>query len=442
MRLGTPSSHDGAFGAAENLIAELHGADRAVMSVTGSSGSNQAVLLMLSRLAPDATVLVARNAHHSTIHALMAFGVGFEFLPAGYDTTFGALLPPSPQEVARALERRPDARAVLLTSPTYEGLAARVGEIAEVVRAGDPDRLLVVDEAWGAHLAFHEQLPTPAVQQGADIVIQSTHKQGGSLQQTGIILWRETRVDSALMAEAHEHWQTTSPSFHLLASIDAAHRELAVDGRDLIAASIERTDRLNTLVAERLPGLERFVTPERLEALSDRVDGFDRTKTTFALTAYGRRGHELSDRLIDAHGVTLETAGLNTIMFLFPFQLPERAEERAVDALVAELEGELAEPGTPPRLPSDPFATLSSAPDSDPSAASRAAYRDGVTLDVTEAIGRISAAAVEAIPPGIPVLLPGFRVTREAVEYLREVRSCGGKVTGVDPGVTQLRVLP
>jgi arginine/lysine/ornithine decarboxylase len=440
--LGTPSSHDGAFGAAESLIAELHGADRAVMSVTGSSGSNQSVLLMLSRLAPDASVLVARNAHHSTIHALMAFGVGFEFLPAGYDAEFEALLPPTPAEVAAALARRPDVRAVLLTSPTYEGLAAHIREIADVVHADDPERLLVVDEAWGSHLAFHEALPTPAIQQGADLVIQSTHKQGGSLQQTGIILWNTARVDSELMVEAHAQWTTTSPSFHLLASIDAAHRELAANGRELLGRSIERTQHLTAQIAEHLPRLEAFTTAKRLDDMRERVAGHDLTKATFALTRYGRGGHDLASALIaEPHNITLEKNGLNTITFLLPFQLPERAEDRAVAALVAELEGALAAPVQERRLPSDPFATLTAAPAVDPSRASRSARRDGELVPVAEAVGRISAEAVEAFPPGIPVLLPGFEVTREAIDYLAEVRDCGGTIHGADPKLTELRVL-
>jgi arginine decarboxylase len=437
--LGTPTAHDGAFGAAELLIAEVQGADRAIMSVTGSSGSNQAVVLMLARLAPDTVVLVARNAHHSTINALVAFGVAFEFLPAGYDHEFEALLPPTAAEVAAALRKRPDARAVWLTSPTYEGLAARIEDIAGVVHADDATRILIVDEAWGAHLAFHEALPRPALACGADLVVQSTHKQGGSLQQTGVILWNEARIDSNLIVDAHAQWTTTSPSFQLLASIDAAHRELATRGHELLEGSIERTEHLNVQVVEFVPGLRRFATPERLETLSERVAGYDHTKTCFALTEFVPSGHDLADRLISEHSITVEKSGLNTVMFLTPFQLPEGAEERVARAMAAELNGR--ERNTARSLPPDPFATLATAAEVSPSRAARLAVRDGARIATADAVGRVCAETVEAYPPGIPVLLPGFPVTAQAVEYLTAVRACGGTIHGEDPTLRTIRVI-
>jgi arginine decarboxylase len=437
--LGTPSAHDGAFGAAERLIAEVQRADRAIMSVTGSSGSNQAVALMLSRLAPDTTVLVARNAHHSTINALVAFGVAFAFLPTGYNAEFEALLPPTPDDVAEALRQCP-ADAVWITSPTYEGFAAHTDRIADVVHADNPDRLLIVDEAWGSHLAFHEGLPQPALASGADLVVQSTHKQGGSLQQTGVILWKESRIDSDLMVDAHGQWTTTSPSFPLLASIDAAHRELATRGRELLERSIERTECLNALAAERLPDLQRFATSDRLKALADRVAGHDPTKTSFALTAFDVTGHDLADRLItDRYRVTVEKSGLNTIMFLTPFQLPEGAEKRAVSALAALLTGR--EQRRVRELPPDPFAALATSPEVSPSVTARSAMRNGERVPSTDAVGQICAETVEAYPPGIPVLLPGFRVTASAIDYLQAVRACGGTIHGADPTADTTRVI-
>jgi arginine decarboxylase len=410
------------------------------MSVTGSSGSNQAVVLMLSRLAPDTVVLVARNAHHSTINALVAFGVAFEFLPAAYDDEFEALLPPTPDEVAETLRRRGDARAVWLTSPTYEGLAAQIDRIAAVVHADDPRRLLIVDEAWGSHLAFHAALPQPALACGGDLVVQSTHKQGGGLQQTGVILWNESRIDSELMVDAHAQWTTTSPSFQLLASIDAAHRELAARGHELLGRSIERIERLNAFAAERLPDLRRFATATRLAAYAERTAGHDPTKTTFALTAFDVSGHDVADRLIgEPHRITVEKSGLNTIMFLMPFQLPEGAEERVVCALATELAGRRWR-GTRD-VPPDPFATLATAPEVSPSLVARRAVRDGKRIAAVDAIGHICAETVEAFPPGIPVLLPGFRVSAPAVEYLQAVRACGGTIHGQDPSAKTVRVI-
>ena len=113
--------------------------------------------------------------------------------------------------------------------------------------------MLFVDEAWGGHLHFHPELPPSAMDAGADISVQSTHKLAGGLQQTGLIHWREGRVDSELMEEAFREYVTTSPSYHLLASADAAVRSLAATGREALGACIGRTRGLKAQLRERLP---------------------------------------------------------------------------------------------------------------------------------------------------------------------------------------------
>ena len=205
------------FGEAERFAAAAQGADRTMFSVHGSTGSNFVVLRMLALERPDALVLVARNCHHSTINAIKGYGLDFRFLPSPYDAEFEAVLPPSVDQVLGGLARYPEALAVIYTSPTYEGLCANTGAIAEAVHAASGHAILFVDEAWGGHLHFHPELPPSAMDGGADIAVQSTHKLAGGLQQTGLIHWREARVDSELMEEAFREYVTTSPSYHLLA---------------------------------------------------------------------------------------------------------------------------------------------------------------------------------------------------------------------------------
>src|SRR5215212_5799926 len=159
---GTLVDHTGVFGEAERFAASVQGADRTMFSVHGSSGSNWVVLRMLALERSDAQVLVARGAHHSVLNGIKAFGLDFRFLPAPYEPRFEALLPPSPAEVLDGLARTPEAIAVLYTSPTYEGFAARTREIAEAAHAASPSTMVVVDEAWGGHLPFHPDLPEAA----------------------------------------------------------------------------------------------------------------------------------------------------------------------------------------------------------------------------------------------------------------------------------------
>src|SRR3954453_21803427 len=249
---GTLVDHTGVFGEAERFAAAAQGADRTMFSVHGSTGSNFVVLRMLALERPDALVLVARNCHHSVVNAIKGYGLDFRFLATPYDAEFEAVLPPSAEEVTTALRRYPEALAVVYTSPTYEGLCADTQAIAACVHDASPDAMVFVDEAWGGHLHFHPALPPSAMDAGADLGVQSTHKLAGGLQQTGLIHWREGRVDSELMEEAFREYVTTSPSYHLLASADAAVRTLAARGEDELGRAIERTLELKAALHGRV----------------------------------------------------------------------------------------------------------------------------------------------------------------------------------------------
>jgi arginine decarboxylase len=165
-------------------------------------------------------------------------------------------LPPSVEQVAEGLRRVPEALAVLSTSPTYEGLTADTRGIAAAVHGASPNAMVIVDEAWGGHLNFHPSLPESAMAAGADVCVQSTHKLARGLQQTGPLHWLEGRVDSELMEEAYREDVTTSPSYHLLASADAAVRTLVVQGEEALGRAIERTEQLKAGLRVRLPDLD------------------------------------------------------------------------------------------------------------------------------------------------------------------------------------------
>src|SRR4051794_6066870 len=335
---GTLVDHTGVFGEAERFAAAAQGADRTMFSVHGSSGSNWIVLRMLALERPDALILVARNIHHSIINALKAFGLNFRFLPTPYEGEFEAVLPPSVDQVVAGLRRYPEAIAVVYTSPTYEGLCANTHAIAAAVHDASPETILFVDEAWGGHLHFHPELPSSAMDAGADVSVQSTHKLAGGLQQTGLIHWREGRVDSELMEEAFREYVTTSPSYHLLASADAAVRALAANGRQALGACIERTNALKAALRARLPRLRHLDDAPCVAAADDHVAGIDRVKTTVSLSGYGMAGFAVAAALVE-HGIVVEKAGINTLTFITTFQLEASAVEATVTALETVLAG-------------------------------------------------------------------------------------------------------
>lgn len=437
---GTLVDHTGVFGEAERYAAAAQGADRTMFSVHGTSGSNWIVLRMLALERQDALVLVARNIHHSITNGLKAFGLDFRFLPTPYEPRFEALLPPSVDEILEGLRRYPEAIAVIYTSPTYEGLAANTRMIAAAVHEASEHALVIVDEAWGGHLRFHPELPLSAMQAGADVAVQSTHKLAGGLQQTGLIHWREGRVDSELMEEAYREYVTTSPSYHLLASADAAVRTLVAQGEQALGESIARTRELKAALRERLPDLDFLDDPQWLEEVSDHAAGMDLVKTTLGLARYEMSGYDVASALVE-RAVVIEKAGVNTLTLITTFQLGADAVEVTVEAL-AEILGACVRPAGARRVPpANPFRAIDDRPVMHPYAARRYSKSIGREIPLREAVGSIAAESIEVYPPGVPLVLEGFRVSQDAVDYLLAARDEGGSIVARDTSLATLRVL-
>jgi arginine decarboxylase len=437
---GTLVGHSGVFAEAESFAAAAQGADRTMFSVHGSSGSNWVVLRMLAMERQDGLILVARNIHHSVMNAIKAFDLDFRFLPAPYDARFEALLPPSVDDVARGLERHPEALAVIYTSPTYEGLAGNTAAIVAAVHERSEHCMVVVDEAWGGHLHFHPDLPPSAMESGADICVQSTHKLAGGLQQTGLIHWRAGRVDSELLEEAYREYVTTSPSYGLLASADAAVRALAACGTRYLGESIERTERLKAGLRAALPDLDHLDDPRWLEAVRRNVGGADLVKTTLGLSRFALSGYDVAEELV-RRGIVIEKAGVQTITLITTFQLAEEAVGETVTALAEILDGQLL-PGNARRpAPGNPFAGIDDRPVVRPHDAKRLAKSIGHEVALRDAVGKVAAEEVEVYPPGIPLILEGFRVGQDAVDYLEQARASGGSIVARDTQLQTLRVL-
>ena len=437
---GTLVDHTGIFEEAERFAADAQGADRTMFSVHGSSGSNWIVLRALALERQDAVVLVARSIHHSVINALKAYGLDFRFLPTPYEPRYEALLPPSVDQVVEGLRRAPEAVAVFYTSPTYEGLTADTRGIVEAVHARSDHAMVVVDEAWGGHLHFHPALPESAMAAGADVCVQSTHKLAGGLQQTGLLHWHEGRVDTELMEEAYREYVTTSPSYHLLASADAAVRTLAAQGEEALGRAIERTDALKAGLRVSLPDLDWMDDAAWLRSVRAHAPGWDLVKTTIGLSRYRLSGYEVARALVD-RGIVIEKAGVQTITLIATFQLADSAVPDTVAALVDVLGDQVLPGGVREGLTGNPFSAIDDRPVMHPYWARRYAKAIGHELPLREAIGKVAAEVVEVYPPGIPVILEGFRVSADAVEYLLEARDKGGSIVARDTSLRTLRVL-
>lgn len=432
---GNPIEITGIFDEAMRKAAQLYGADRTLFSVNGSTGSVYVVMRYLSLMYGNPLILVTRNIHISVQNACEDFGIRYRFIRSYYDPEADAFIPPTPDDVKEALERHPEANAVLISSPTYEGLSCRLRDIVRAVNNFDRDIVVIVDEAWGSHFKFSDKLPETAMEAGADVSIQSTHKQGGSLQQTGMIHWRERVIDSDLMLDAYRGYATTSPSYHLLASLDAARSYLERRGREEVERIIGISEAFRDQL--RMRNL-RIMDDEMLERWREHISGVDLTKTQLILTNFDVTGFQLDAELQMKHRIVPEKADYNSILFLTTFQLDEDSVEPTVTAIEDSLKGRHSASGKD--LLSPPLRCDS--PKIEPYLVRRMPKRlvsRRVPLDLAQ--GMVSAENIVTYPPGVPMLIRGFLIRREDIDYLRRVKEAGGIIIARDMSLREVEVL-
>ncbi len=437
--LGSYVDDTGIFREAHKMAARVYGADRTLFSVNGTTGSNFILMRMLTLEHDSPQILVTRNIHHSILHAAEWLGVRFRFIKSTYDPQFESLIPPKPEDVLDTLNSYPESNAIILSSPTYAGLAARVSDIVKVVKNFDKNIKVIVDEAWGSHFHFSERLPESAMEAGADVAMQSTHKQGGSLQQTGMIHWKEKYVNSELMYEAFREYATTSPSYHLLASLDATRAYMEEHGREVVEKLIKKADYFKDLLGKKLiPPMKIMDDSLQFDLVKDYISGYDVTKTNIALTKFSETGFHVGE-LLARNKIIVEKSGLNTVLFITTHSLSYGDVDKTVRTLGAIMKN-MHRVQRKELIP-NPFKHLETKPVIEPHTARRVAQTIGRISSLHEAIGKIAAEHVEVYPPGIPVILEGFRITEENVRYLLKVKEMGGHISSRDPSLKTIYVL-
>src|SRR5690606_17026568 len=215
---------------AQELAAEAFGADHTFFSVQGTSGA--IMTMILATCQPGDKIIVPRNVHKSVMTAIVLADAIPVFIHPVLDERTGIAHGITTTALAKALDEHPDAKAVLIINPTYYGIAADLKRMVELAHARDIP--VLVDEAHGVHIHFHEQLPLSAMQAGADMAATSMHKLGGSLTQSSILNVRSQRVNPRRVQSIISMLTTTSTSYLLLASLDAARRQLATRGRHML----------------------------------------------------------------------------------------------------------------------------------------------------------------------------------------------------------------
>mgnify|MGYP000846451711 FL=1 len=410
---------------AERLAAEAFRAAHAFFMVSGTTGSVQAMIL--STVGRGDKIIMPRNVHRSAINALILCGAVPIYVNPGIEDTLGIALGMRTDDVADAMERHPDAKAVFVNNPTYYGICSDLRAITEKAHARGMK--VLVDEAHGTHLYFSDRLPTAAMDAGADMAAISMHKSGGSLTQSSILLCANT-MPLGYVHQIINITQTTSASYLLLASLDISRRNLALRGREVI-------DRIIGLVAyarDEINAIGDYYAYGRELIDGDAVYDFDTTKLSIYTRATGLAGIEVYDILRDDYDIQTEFGDIANLLAYVSVGDRPKDIERLVAALAEIRRNYRKDPSKTLKMEYiDPVVVCGP---------QDAFYAEKESLPIQETKGRICAEFVMCYPPGIPILAPGEEITDEILTYIRYAKKKGCQITGPeDMSIQRLNVM-
>lgn len=384
---------------AEQSAAKVFGADEIIFSVNGTTAAVQAMIL--STLKPNDFVLVARNFHKSVMSGIILAGAIPIYLPVEFSQELKIPLNLSVETVKAAIKKYPQARALILTTPNYYGVAAHTKKISALLH--EKNILLLVDEAHGAHLKFDERLPISAIEAGADFVAQSTHKTLGSLTQTSMLAVKKFFADRA--RQVMRLLQSTSPNNLLLASLDLAKLQVGQ-----VSGAVDLSEKLRA-------DLKIFDSVKDFE--------LDLTKITVNVEELNLTGYEAEKILREKLFVQCELSDAANLLFIISYADTEETISKLLSALKKlSAYRKISSEKISVKNPVQKISAAEISP--------REIFFSGNEyIEITKSVGRICAEEVTIYPPGIPIINIGERITAEIIEYIIANKNLGGRVTGL-----------
>ncbi|WP_333859723.1 aminotransferase class I/II-fold pyridoxal phosphate-dependent enzyme [Clostridium sp.] len=413
---------------AQQLAADAYGSDAAFFSIHGTSGAIQSMIMSVVNSGDK--LIIPRNVHKSVTAGIILSGAIPVYMQPALDKRVGIAQGVTPETVEETLKKNTDAKAVLIINPTYYGVATDIKKISDIVHSYNIP--LIVDEAHGPHLGFNDNLPMSAIEAGADMCSQSTHKIIGALTQCSLLHVCSERIDINRVHQVLSLLQTTSPSYILMASLDCARRQIALHGEELLNKSIELSNYLRYEI-NRIKGFYCFGE----EILGNEgVAALDPTKITINCRELGITGYDLDMILSNKYHIQMELSDLYNVLAVGSFGDTKEAIDTLLHAL-REISSEyfvkenkksdfLDIPNIPKqiRIPRDAFNSPKK------------------SLLLKNSIGMISGEFLMAYPPGIPILCPGEEITKEIVDYVQKLKDTGLYVQGTeDPEVEYIKVV-
>lgn len=439
---------------AQERAAGLYGSDESFFLVNGSTCGVLAAVLSAADKAD--TILAARNCHKSVYHAAFLQELNLRYIYPEYIEEYDIHGAVNPETVKSALEQCPECKAVVITSPTYEGVISDVAAIAEIVhRMGKP---LIVDEAHGAHLGLAEGMPENAVRQGADLVIHSLHKTLPSMTQTALLHVNGSYVNRAKLRRYLSIFQSSSPSYVFMAGMDACISYVRENASsDFAKLKICRRNFIRQTAKCRHI---RVAMPELLDGGKYCFAAWDVCKLVISVKGTSISGKTLYDILRDEFHLQMEMAAGSFALAIMTIADSEEAWKRLADALI-QIDGRIEGVDDiimPPPINYKPIVKMGIAQalqaayagnDDAPCMETQAVCKDAVCFGMDaadnkkevrleQALGKISGDFVNLYPPGIPILVPGEAIDETVIRQIQYSMELGLDVQGISSGGTIL----
>lgn len=410
---------------AELLAADAFGAEHAFLMVGGTTSSVQSMVLSCCKRGDK--IILPRNVHRSVINALVLCGAIPVYVNPEVDRRLGISLGMSRNQLKKAIEANPDAVAVLVNNPTYYGICSDLRAIVKM--AHEADMMCLVDEAHGTHFYFGENMPVSAMAAGADMAAVSMHKSGGSLTQSSLLLIGKN-VNAGHVRQIINLTQTTSGSYLLMSSLDISRRNLALRGKSVFRKVVEMAE----YAREEINEIGGYYAYGKELINGDSIFDFDPTKLSIHTRDIGLAGIEVYDILRDEYDIQIEFGDIGNILAYLSIGDRMQELERLVSALaeirrryIKDSNGLLSQEYIDPEVVCSP---------------QEAFYAKKKSIPIDKSAGLVCSEFVMCYPPGIPILAPGERITKEILDYITYAKAKGCSMTGPeDPQIEYINIL-
>lgn len=401
-------------------LAYIYGSERTFISVNGSSGAIINAILSVTK--PHDKILLQRDCHKSAYNACILGDLIVEYVYPKYNSDYDLNLGITCESLKLAIENNDDIKAFVLTYPSYKGICSDVASIAKLCH--EHGIILIVDEAHGAHFAFSDRLPLAAEHSGADIVIQSMHKTLPALTQTSLLHVCSNRVDCSRLESMFKLTITSSPSYIFMGSIMAAVHFMQIEGRKKIDDILDRVALNNT----KYDKLTSCLINKKLIQNIGAYD-FDESRPILSLFDYGVDGSQLEELLRNNYHIAMEYSDIRYCVGYFTVN--DQIDK--IDYLYQSMFSIINDVKKSASIKTNFYYRNYKYPKNERIIDMRQAfYSDTEIKDLEEAENYICGDFIIPYPPGIPLICPGERITRDLISYINELIDDNIKIYGLD----------